>query len=88
MPHDFRCHLPAGHESGHVYVDTNVKAEEFRVTSCFTPMVPLAPEFEPTLLKMAMAGLTKYGRSRDRTDLGDARLAIGVLWGLTEEDGA
>ena len=88
MPHDFRCHLPAGHESGHVYVDATVKAEEFKVTSCMTPMVPLAPEFEPTLLRMASVGIATYQRTRDRKALEDARLAIGVLWGLTEEDGA
>ena len=88
MPLDLRCSLPRDHSGGHVYVDTVAKADEFRVTSCFVPMIPLGPKFVPVLTKMAQDGLTLYELTRDRKALEDARLAIGVLWGLTDEEAA
>lgn len=86
MPLEMRCHLTRDHGGGHVYVPEATGT--FRVTSCMVPMVPLAPEFAPTMLRMVRSGLTRYEATGDRTGLEDARMAIGVLWGLTEPEEA
>ena len=86
MPLEMRCHLTRDHAGGHVYVPEATGT--FRPTSCCAPLVPLAPQFEPAMLTMAREGLARYEATRDRKGLEDARLAIGGLWGLTDEEAA